>query len=94
MPSVDLVMPMTARVVILPRPAGRREEGSPTLDLVCRERTAHRARRNCTGATLVPFQASDPTAGHFQAFTDIARSPTYYRCLIAEIRLSCEFGLK
>jgi hypothetical protein len=41
MPSVDPVMPMTAMVVILPRPADRREPGSLTLDLVCRERTLH-----------------------------------------------------
>jgi len=42
MPSVDPVMPMTAMVVILPRPAGRREPGLPTLDSVCREKTARR----------------------------------------------------
>jgi hypothetical protein len=43
MPSVDPVMPMTAMVVILPRPADRHEPGLPTLDLVCRERTFYRA---------------------------------------------------
>ena len=94
MPSVDPVMPMTAMVLILPRPADRREPESPILDLVCRERTAHRCPPQLHRATLVPFQASDPTAGHFQACTDIARILTCYHCLIAEIRLSCEFGLK
>jgi hypothetical protein len=44
MPSVDPVIPMTAMVVILPRPAERREPGSPTLDLECRERTGWRAQ--------------------------------------------------
>src|SRR6476620_5958171 len=53
MPSVDPVMPMTAMVVILPRPADRREPGSPTLDLVCRERT-------CTAPFTAPPSPAAP----------------------------------
>jgi hypothetical protein len=58
MPSVDPVMPMTAMVVILPRPADRREPGSPTLDLVCRERTHLRSPWNVdSGSASAPTVA-------------------------------------
>jgi len=55
MPSVDPVMPMTAMIVILPRPADRREPGSPTLDFVCRERTGPRNGPPCTGDAMPPL---------------------------------------